>query len=139
MNIFEMFKTDERRETNGRWVDYGDKSGRFLVAHIKQRDSAYSKLLRAKLKPYRRQIQAETMDESTLRDIMVDVFAEKGLLGWEGVHDAEGQEIPYSADKAKWLLRELPVLYDDLFEVAGDFSNFRLAESEADAKNSGNA
>jgi hypothetical protein len=139
MSIFDIFKTDERLEREGRWINYGDKGGRFLVAHIKQRDSAYSKLFRARLKPYRHQIQTETMDEGVLRDIMLDVFAEKGLLGWEGVRGADEEEIPHSVEKAKWLLRELPAFYDDLFEMATDFSNFKQSEMEEDAKNSGSA
>ncbi|MDR1648763.1 MAG: hypothetical protein LBR71_00755 [Synergistaceae bacterium] len=79
------------------------------------------------------------MDEGVLRDIMLDVFAEKGLLGWEGVRGADEEEIPHSVEKAKWLLRELPAFYDDLFEMATDFSNFKQSEMEEDAKNSGSA
>lgn len=135
MSIYDHFGTDKGLETGGRWVDYGEGNGRFLIAHIAMPDSPYAKRLQALTKPYKQQIENETADNARIREIMVRAFAEKGILGWQGVKDRYGSDLPYSVESAIQLLSELPALFNDLLGVARDYTNFRREEEAADAKN----
>ena len=136
MDVAKVYKTDEEAEKNGKWFPYGDDGTEFLLAHIKKSGSPYSKLIDARMKPYRHQIQTDTMDDDLRAKIVREVFAEKGVLGWRNITE-NGMEVPYSVENAKKLLEAYPELFESLLQIATNFTNFRA--EEADAKNSESA
>lgn len=134
-SIYDMFKTNEKSEKEGIIIDYGT-GGNFRIARIGGANSAFSRYRAARLKPYKYQIEKETISEEVLKDIMLDCFIKYVLLGWENVKDESGKDYPYTEENARKLMTALPELYADLLTQANDFSNFRAAEVQEMAKNS---
>jgi len=135
MNPYAMFKTNPAAEAEaGIVLDYGTFSIRIVRAGGANRK--FGKLLGDRLKPYRRQIDNDTMDDAAAQKIMAETYADAVILGWEGVTDEAGTPLDFSRANCVTLLTDLPELFRDIQEQAGRAANFRAAEREADAKNS---
>lgn len=140
MSLYKQFKTEEKFEQDGIFVEYGTgangKPITFRVARAGGSNQKYLKLLETRTKPYRRQIQNDTLDNKLAERIFLEVFVDSVLIGWENVEDAAGAPLPFNRDNAIKLFTDLPELYNDLREQAAKSASFRAETKEADAKNS---
>lgn len=70
--------------------------------------------------------ESNVVKNSRMRDYDRELYGQHVLTAWEGIADASGAEVPFSADNAAALFRQLP---DDLFDELRSFflttSNFR--------------
>ena len=57
------------------------------------------------------------------------------VLGWKGVTDRDGNELPFTKDNVVTLLTDLPDLFNELRNEATRQSNFRVTEIEEDLGN----
>ena len=133
-NIFEMFETDDLLETGGIWIDYGE-AGKFLVARQGGANTKFSMVLEAKMRPHRTKMDKKTMPIDLADQVLRETFVEACLLGWEGIKGRDGKEIKFSKAAANKLFEDLPDLFNDLREQAGEMNNFKVGEIEADAGN----
>lgn len=136
-SVYDYFKTDSIRETKGLEVDYGE-AGTFIIARAGGANKAFTKKIEQLMRPYRRFMRGgdvSKVPEGVLEDIMRQAFIENILLGWNGVFGPDGEEIPFSAQSAEKLFKDLPELLQDLQTVASDHTAFLQAEVEDDAKN----
>ena len=69
--------------------------------------------------------------------MLLDVFIDTVLLGWEGVEDQQGDIIPYSKQAARQLMQDLPDLYTDLREQTNSYALFQQDIEAGVVKNSG--
>jgi hypothetical protein len=133
--LFKQFKMDTDVEKTGIVLEFGENAdgtqSTIRIARAGGANNAYSKRLEAKLKPYRRQIQTETMDRKLLESIVREVFAETCVLGWEHVQDADGTDIAYTRENVVKLLTDLPELYAYLQEQANTLALYRAEINEA--------
>ena len=145
-NPYKMFATDKTTEQEGILINYG--SFRFRVARSGGSNHKFRRLLQAKLKPYRHQLDNETMDDKVSEALMREAFAEAVVLGWETKVGEEGSErwepwlegpdgshMEYSVENCVKVLTDLPDLFKDLQQVSGKVALFRKAEEEDDVKN----
>lgn len=128
---YEVFETDKDLETEGRWIDYGG-AGEYLIARAGGANKKYSNLLQKRMKPYRRQMEAGTLDNEKAKDILIGAFVDAVLLDWKGVNNREGEALDYTRDNAIQLFKDLPMLFEDLQKMSMDFAVFRRAEVEKD-------
>lgn len=139
MSLYKQFQTDTTLETTGIDLQYGTNSKNLpILIHIARAggaNKAYTKRMEALVKPYRRQIQNETIDRVVLDGIVKQVFAETVLLGWQNVEDKDDKPITFSAANALKLFEDLPDLYADISEQAQKAALFRTDIREGDAKN----
>lgn len=139
MSLYKQFKTDSKIESQGVILDYGLNSKgdhiRIKVARAGGSNIRFAKTMAAKVKPYRRQIQNDTLDVSVMQDILKEVYAEAVVIGWEGVEDEDGKSMAYSPAAAVKLFTDLPDLFADIQEQAQQVALYRKVEREADAKN----
>lgn len=139
MSLYKSFKTDANLEKSGIELEYGENSkGQPILIRIARAggaNSAYNKRLEVLTKPYRRQIQTETIDNKVLEKIVAQAFAETVVLGWEGVEDEADNELAFSVDNVVKLFNDLPDLYKDIQEQAQKTALFRQEILEADSKN----
>lgn len=133
-NLYEMFGTDKRFEQEGIWYAFSEDT-KFLLARAGGSNVRFAKVLEAKTRPYRRQIENESIDLDLANGLLIEAFAEAVLLGWQGVTDADGNDLPYSRENAVKLLKDLPDLFAELRNEATRLSNFRTEEIEEDAGN----
>lgn len=139
MSLYRQFKTDTKLEKEGVLLHYGTNSkGKDIMIRVARAgagNDAYVKRMEAKVKPYRRQIQNETIERALLTGILREVFAETVVLGWDGVEDENGKDMPFSKDNCVKLFTDLPDLFEDVQEQAQKAALFRAEIREADAKN----
>lgn len=134
MSIYSAFETDASLETGGVWIDYGP-DGRFRVARAGGANKNFTKKFQRLMKPHRRAIQAEALQDEAAMSIMVEVFVDTVLLGWERVTDREGKNLAYSKTAAKKLFADLPELFQDLMTQSQNYAVFLQEIAEVDAGN----
>lgn len=136
-SLYDLFKTDEQAETqDGIVLDYG-AAGRIRIVRAGGANKRFAQALNSKLRPYQRQLASDTMDEGLAARLMAEVYADTVIIGWEGVADADGAELPYCRANVVKLLTDLPELFRDIQSQAVAAANFRAAELETGVKNSG--
>lgn len=146
-NVYDVFQTDRNLERSGIRIDYGPFY--FTIARAGGANKRYSTRLEVLLKPYRRAIQTETMDEEVARGLMAQAYAETVVLDWghfvgEGPDRKEvpgkilghdGELLDFSVDNVRQVLMDLPDLFRDIREQAEKAALFRVQVKEADVKN----
>lgn len=155
INPYKSFTTDANLETKGVTIEYGPF--RVTGARAGGGNKKFSKSLERKLKPYRRQLQTETMDETVADRILQEAFIEGVLRNWEvdlnygkkddkdqaldpdwqqGIHDPDTfAVVPLSMESYLKAFKAKPDLFADLRTEFAKASLFRQEEAEADAKN----
>lgn len=141
MSLFKIFKTDPKLEADGILIDYGndEKTGkpmRFRVARMGPSNQRFAKITDQRMKPYRRQLQTETMDLKLAEKLMMEIFVDTILLGWENITGDKGGELVFNRENAIELFTALPDLYNDLREQAQKSALFREEVLENDLGNS---
>ncbi len=141
MNLYQAFKTNKEFERKGIEIEYGKNTKGedivFKIARAGGSNNAFNKGMERATKPYRRQIQNGTLDNSVADSIYMGVFIDTVLLGWEGVEDEHGNALAYNKENAKKVFTDLPDLFADLKEQSVNMSLFRNEEQEADLGNFG--
>jgi hypothetical protein len=141
-SIRKLFATNQDIETKGIWMDYG--SGvEIQIARAGGSNKAFATRFTALSKPFRRQIQAEMVDESTAQEILYRVYAECVVRGWRGITQDDidpkatnpTEPLPYSVENCVALFKALPDLANDVVAQAGKLAMFRQVSNEADAGN----
>ena len=139
MSLYKTFQTSQHLEKNGIELQYGenDKGEEILIriARAGGANSAYNKRLEALVKPYRRQITSETIDNRVLEKLILQAFAETVVLGWSGVEDAEGNALECTVENVIKLFTDLPDLFKDVQDQAQKSVLFREEILELESKN----
>lgn len=135
MSLYKKFKTDSRVENEGIWIDFGE-SGRIRIARAGGSNGPFVRAMERVHREYRKQIQLDVLDAKKSVDLLVQVYADTVVLGWEGVTGEDGKPLPFNRENCAKLLRDLPDLFRELQEHAGSMALFRESILEQDAKNS---
>jgi hypothetical protein len=147
MSLYKMYGTDKDVEKDGIILDYGDT--RFRIARAGGANQKFKNTFKAKLKPYRKQMEQGVMDDDVALRLMAEAYAEAVILSWgtkqtddEGnvtwshtIVGEGGEELEFNAENCTKVLLDLPDLFSDIQEAAGQAANFRNTEMEEDAKN----
>lgn len=148
MGLQKQFATDKSLEQKGLVVDYGDT--RVRVARAGGANQRFARVLDAKTRPLRRAIAAGSLDEERGSQILMEVFAETVVLGWEtrgedgewrpGIASEDageepGELLPVTAENMVRVFRHLPDFFEDLRQQAQSSALFR---AEINASLSGN-
>lgn len=140
MSLYKQFKTDENCEKNGIWLEYShsDDNGkpvRIKIARAGGSNIKYLKTLEMKSKPYRRQLQNDTLDITVADEMLKEVYADSVILGWENVTDDKGVELPFNRINCLKLLSDLPDLFADIREQSTRAALFRADLNGVTIKN----
>lgn len=134
LNIKKSFATDPKLEADGVWMEVGDGAS-LLIARTG--NPKHSELVARHVRPIARRIEKGLVPKEKTRKLLAKIYARSILLGWKGIEDETGAEIPYSAAKAEELLHDLPDFFDLVQSLADDRAAFRAEEIEEDAKHLG--
>lgn len=142
MSIYEQFKTSPELEQKGILIDYG--TFRVRVARAGGSNKRFLKLLEAKIKPYRRALATETMDNDRGMELLREVYAEAVVISWEtkvgdefksGIEAPDGKLLPFSKENVLLTFNNLPDLFNDIKEQADKAALFREKIREEEGKN----
>lgn len=126
------FKSDKRKVNGGVWVQIGD-GAEILVARLQ--NEAHRSLVNRLMSPHRHfEQRGQEVPADILKAIGLQAMAQTVLLGWRGIIDDDGTEIPYSAEEA---MKALEI--DDFSEMviinAGNRKLFRSDTQDGNEKN----
>lgn len=141
MSLYNQYKMDDKKESEGVWIRYEGAANddgtipAFHILRLAAQNQRYVKSIERESAPYRRLMDLGTLDDAVSKRILRRVFCSSVLLGWENIQNKQNQVIPHTFDNALKLFDELPELYYDLAEQAAKLSTFRAETMESDAKN----
>lgn len=134
IDFFAAYAADEVAEEKGAKVTLprmGDKL--FSIARSNNED--YARLITKLVKQNKHLLDSKTPEaKAKSKELMVRVFAETILLGWEGEIKYKDQMLAYSKENAKTLLGHAQFL-EDVKAAADNFENYKLVKDEEDEKN----
>lgn len=138
-----LYGTNPQLERDGVWIENFPTTGmRIKLARAGTTNPRFRTILERLTKPHRRAIVNETIDPELSQDLMMQVYAQAVIVGWEGIpvpvelHSAQEECVPYSPEAALRLLRSYPDLYNDIQELAGKLTTFQQTVREDAAGNS---
>lgn len=143
-SVFKLFGTSKLLEKNGVSVNYGNV--KFLVARAGGSNNEYADVLKAKVRPFRHQIDKGLLSDADDQRINAEIYAEAIIKNvqvlnddetWsEGVPTEGGEVVPYTKANVVKLLLDLPDMFRDLRVCANDVNKYLKDQEEADLKNS---
>ena len=136
MGLYDVYKTDVKKETKtGIKMEWGDDL-KIWLRRAGGNNSQFNKAMDAVMKPYRRQLQNETLEEGKAQELEATVYARAVVVDWEGVTDEKGKTLDCTEENIVKVFCDLPDLFLDVKQQAQSMANFRAEQQEADAKNS---
>lgn len=127
--FFATYATDKKKEREGAEIEM---EGVTFIVRRTVNNPEWQVVLERCLKKH-----ADIQDTSKRADLATkEAFFEYALVGWSGLVDQDGEEIPFSKESARILLEEVcPDALIRLFNRSADIDNYILAEEELDLKN----
>lgn len=138
-------------EPGSRVVDYGlpirprlvDAQGRKIQPILRMRCAGHSNpayfnavsKMNAQSGAKRRTLQSRVDSETAARNRRQDriLFPQHVIVGWEGIYDEHGQDVPYSTEACKEFLASIPDwMMDDIRGFAAGAENFLADEDPTD-------
>lgn len=113
-------KAEEGAYANYRGVD-------LLIARAN--NSRFKAIFRRITKPYKKEIDRDTLDEATSERLLVEAVAESILVGWKNFK-VNGEEVKYTKDNAKDLLSNDPDCLTFVTEFSKDIDNYIEEDEE---------
>lgn len=123
-DIVADFAKDSSKEVSGVWVPY--KGAEYRIARAHRNNTAFSKLLEEKMRPYQWAIERNNLQsvKTAVDAVMRGVYAETVLKGIrticktvDGV-EVPGKELDYETSDGVALFNKLPDLWDFVFKQA---------------------
>lgn len=136
--LYSQFKTSDNLEKTGVWLQYGEEGGkpvRIRIARAGGGNVAYRKALDKVTRPHKKAIQMETLSPEMNKKLLMEVYADTVILGWENINDENGEPMGFNRDNVMKLLGDLPDIFDDIVAQAQTMAIFRDEEKKADLGN----
>lgn len=140
-NIFDMFETDAKLETEGVTLEYGINSKgepmHIRIARAGGANTAFLKVYEQITKPYRRQLATGAKLPKALNDrLNRELYARSVVKHMSGFEERDGTPIPTSTvEEIMEFFERLPNLFTDVMEQASSMSLFRDEVREGSAGN----
>jgi len=137
-NLFGTFGANPTLEQSGVIVPYPLDSGGVMKVKLRRaglRNTEWKRSYNATVKPHEARIQSGEITENEMQSLLAVVYADAVVIGWTGIKDKEGKEVPYSKEMTIKLLTFFPDLFSMIIASAHDRANFQEADLEQTEKN----
>jgi hypothetical protein len=142
---YAAFTNDENIETKvGIILEYDDYCIR--IARAGGSNKKFEKAFLAKMKPYRHQMETDTLKDAVANRLMIELYVDTIVLEWSvkneegkyvpGIHGLDGSILTYSRENAITIFEKFPDLFKDVQAQSRKSSLFKALEAEETAKNS---
>lgn len=122
-NLDKHFKQNSNLEKEGVWFEL-EGGVRFLIRRFGGSNTEVKKAMLKYYKPVARLIEKNLLDDKKEKSIIAKAFIKACIIDWQGI-EIDGEETPFSFEKAVELFASLPELLDTLMEYAQDAENYR--------------
>ena len=131
--LHNKFKTDDAREENGVWVDFGDG----IRVRVRRIRSRFSQAVRLELeKPHSEAIRRGPLSNEVAEDLMMKQIAKALIADWEGITDEEGNVLECTYENKLAIIKSLSEFRDEILQVSMDRDAYKAAKNEESLKNS---
>lgn len=133
-----LFKTSPAAEAAGVELDYGDFY--IKITRAGATNARFKKLFEKSMKPHRRAVANDTMNNDVAERITREVWAESIVMGWgsklgEGLIPYKGEALTFNTPNCVMLFNDLPDLFIDVREQSMKLGLFQEDEKDADTGN----
>lgn len=131
--LWGKFATDNDREENGVWVNFGDG----IRVKVRRMKSRISQETRKELeKPYLADIRKGGITEEQAKEMLLQQISQAIISDWEGVTDKDGATLPCTPAAKYNILKALPEFLDEIFVISTERDNYKAVADEDTEKNS---
>lgn len=127
-NLHAMFATNEVKEEDGVEVPLGEGISITVRSFKSKKVFEANRRIR---KQYAHLTRKGTLPDHIAEEIALRLLCEAVVVGWKGIIDEAGAEVPYSPEACRALLTDLKHLRDELAAKAMDFTSFQDELDEA--------
>lgn len=138
--LFKALETNPNVEKEGIIIALGNNSKgqpmEIKVARAGGANDRFSRLAKARLKPYKRQIENDIIPDEVAKRLTREVYAESVVLGWKNIEDRDCNPLEFNVENCKMLFEQLPALFEIVQEESQRMASFRAELLEQEAGNS---
>lgn len=132
-NSLDVFKTSRKAEQQGVWIPVNDAGFEVRVARIGNPD--YLAFIRERTQTAKSmKLLAAARGDKVYEDVVKEAVSKHILLDWKHLL-VDGQEVPYTNEKALEFFNSHPEFYNLVMSLASDIENFRNDEWEQKSGN----
>lgn len=136
MNVYEMFETDPNLENgDGITLDYGEF--KIKIHRAGGANTKFIKALEAMRRKHRRQLEIGSLPDEVVAKINAELYADTVIIGWAGVTDRIGKELPFNRENVVKVLLDMPKLFQNIRDAASDYEFFLVKQKDEDLGKSG--
>lgn len=118
-------KIDDKAAQDGSWTEYRGVSLKIARAG----NDRFAKSFLRGSRPYRKDIQANTVDDQIAEKILCEAIAEGILVDWKGFV-IDDTEIEYTVENATALMRDDPDCREFVQEFSRDLNNYLTQDKD---------
>jgi hypothetical protein len=135
-SLYELFETDEKIEKDGVKLKFGPAS--FHVRRAGGANRAFNAAFEEKTRMTQSRLQMAALSEEESEKILMDVYAETVVIGWDGVTDRKGSPLEFTKENFMQVMKDLPVVWRALRTEAANHENFLKQQAKAEGDQLGN-
>ena len=135
-NLYQAFGTVKSYEEEGVTLDLG--VAKFRVRRSGGSNRRYFNAFTNKMRPHRRALDAGTLPEDVSKNLLMEVYFDAVVMGWEGVTDEAGTPLEYNLQNFKKVMSDLPDLWSLIMRESDNMKNFQADEVAKDGEALGN-
>jgi hypothetical protein len=136
-NLYELYETDKDMEKKGIYLKFADSKFKVKRAGGSNRD--FDTIFEARTREFQHKLQIASLTQEHQDDILMDVYFDAVMLGWEDVTDRAGERLEFNKVNFKKVMGDLPDLWNGLRSQASNMDNFLISRKKEAAAAVGNA
>ena len=116
--------TDRNIESEtGVWIKF-PQGRKFCILRAGGANKKFSRALQKAVKPYRRQLEKNTLDPDVADKLFQSVYARHVVIDWDGINDEDGTPVPCTPENIEAFFEAFPEIFKELSDAAGDMATF---------------
>lgn len=128
MSLYKHFSTDVEVASVKFPANADGTVPTFKLARMADTNVEYAKAIEKIGREHKLEIDLDLLSEQIARPLMLKVFVQTVLRGWEHITDKDGKPLTFTEENAIKLLTDLPDLYTVLKAKASQLSLFQTRE-----------
>jgi hypothetical protein len=135
--LYALFETDTDLEVKGIGLKFGPAT--IYTKRAGGNNRAFSATFEDKTRAMSSRLQLAALSDEQSDAILMEVFAESVVTGWDGVTDREGNPLEFNKENFIKLMKDLPTLWRALRVEAANHENFLRQQAKAEGTRVGNS
>jgi hypothetical protein len=136
-NLYDLFETDKNLELSGVGFQFGDSL--FKCKRAGGSNRQFDTIFEDRTRAFSTKMQMASLSDEQSDSILMDVYYDAVVMGWENVTDREGNDLEFTKENFVQVMKDLPDLWKGLRTAAANMDNFLKAKKTEAATALGNS